>query len=124
MLSEILAIISGLLSCCAIYGLSVSLVRDKLKQIAVHKLLGAQTIDITYILLKEFIRQMAIALAVFAPLTCILLTELLRTFVYSTKFSWLDPVYPIAYCAFVIVAICGFQALSLNRTDFAAALKG
>jgi hypothetical protein len=66
---------------------------------------------------------MAIALAVFGPPTYLLLHELLRTFVYSTKFSWLDPVYPIAYCAFVVVAICGFQALSLNRTDIASALK-
>src|SRR5688572_22223862 len=39
-LSGLLTIVSGLLSCCAIYGLSVSLVRDKLKQIAVHKLFG------------------------------------------------------------------------------------
>jgi putative ABC transport system permease protein len=37
---------------------------------------------------------------------------------------WLDPIYPIAYCAFVIVTICGFQAMSLNRTNFASALKG
>jgi putative ABC transport system permease protein len=123
MLSEALAMISGLLSCCAIYGLSVSLVRDKLKQIAVHKLLGARTLDITYLLVTDFVKQMAIALAVFGPLSYILLNELLRTFVFSTKFSWLDPLYPVAYCAFIIVAICGFQALSLNRTDFASALK-
>jgi putative ABC transport system permease protein len=100
------------------------LVRDKLKQIAVHKLYGAHTIHITYLLVMEFVKQMAIALAIFGPLTYILLNELLRTFVFATKFSWLDPVYPIAYCAFVIVSICGFQAISLSRTDFASALKG
>ena len=123
-LSGILAVISVVLSCFAIYGLSVSLVRDKLKQIAVHKLFGAHTIHITYLLVMEFVKQMAIALAIFGPLTYILLNELLRTFVFATKFSWLDPVYPIAYCAVVIVSICGFQAISLSRTDFAAALKG
>jgi putative ABC transport system permease protein len=123
-LSGILAVISVVLSCFAIYGLSVSLVRDKLKQIAVHKLYGAHTIHITYLLVMEFVKQMAIALAIFGPLTYILLNELLRTFVFATKFSWLDPVYPIAYCAFVIVSICGFQAISLSRTDFASALKG
>ena len=67
---------------------------------------------------------MIIALVVFGPLTYILLNELLRTFVFSTKFSWLDPIYPIAYCAFVVITICGIQAMSLNRTDFASALKG
>lgn len=123
-LSGILTIIAGLLSCCAIYGLSVSIVRDKMKQIAVHKLCGAHTINITWLLIREFAQQMFIALILFAPFTYIVLHELLRTFAYATGFSWLDPIYPIGYCAFVITAICGFQALSLNRNDFASALKG
>lgn len=123
-LSAILAIISGVLSCFAIYGLSVSLVRDKLKEIAVHKLFGARTAHITYLLVREFVKQMIIALAVFGPIAYILLNELLRTFVFSTRFTWVDPIYPIVYCVFVITTICTFQALSLNRTDFASALKG
>lgn len=122
-LSGILAIVSALLSCCAIYGLSVSIVRDKMKQIAVHKLYGAHTFNITLLLVGEFAKQMLIALIVFAPITYIMLHELLRTFAYSTGFSWLDPIYPIGYCAFVITAICGFHALSLNRNDFVAVLK-
>lgn len=123
-LSAILAIVSAVLSCFAIYGLSVSLVRDKLKEIAVHKLFGARTAHITYLLVREFVKQMIIALAVFGPIAYILLNELLRTFVFSTQFMWVDPIYPIIYCAFVITTICAFQALSLNRTDFATALKG
>jgi putative ABC transport system permease protein len=123
-LSGILAVISALLSCCAIYGLSVSLVRDKLKQIAVRKLLGAHTSHITGLLMIDFGKQMLLALIVFAPVTYIFLNELLRTFVYATKFQWLDPVYPIAYCALVITCLCGFQAFSLNRADLTSALKG
>ncbi|MGC1242775.1 MAG: ABC transporter permease [Chryseosolibacter sp.] len=123
-LSGILALISALLSCCAIYGLSVSLVRDKLKQIAIHKLYGAHTAHITRLLVMEFAREMLIALIVFALPTYIFLNELLRTFTYATKLNWLDPVYPIVYCALIITALCGFQALRLNRSDLTSALKG
>ncbi|NOT77303.1 MAG: ABC transporter permease [Cyclobacteriaceae bacterium] len=123
-LSEILTMISLLLSCCAIYGLSVSLVRDKMKQIAIHKLYGAPIQQITQLLVKAFAKEMLIALIVFGPLTYIFLSELLRTFVYATKFNWLDPVYPIAYCAFIISALCVFQALSLNRSNLTSSLKG
>ncbi len=123
-LSGILTIISALLSCCAIYGLSVSLARDRLKEIAVHRLFGARTLHITWLLVSTFAKQMAIALIFFGPVTYILLNELLRTFVYATRFSWLDPLYPIGYCAVVITMICGFQALSLNRSDFASTLRG
>jgi putative ABC transport system permease protein len=122
-LSQVLAIISGLLSCCAVYGLSVSLVRDKLKQIAIHKMCGATTFHITRILVLEFTKQMMIAVLIFGPLTYLFLRELLRNFVYATHFNWMDPVFPLAYCASVIIILCGFQAMSLNRADLSTALK-
>ncbi len=122
-LSDVLAIISGLLSCCAIYGLSISIVRDKLKQIAIHKLCGANTINVTVLLVKEFASQMMMAVIIFGPLTYIILKEILRNFAYATEFSWLDPLVPLAYCIVVITLLCGFQTLSLNREDLSSALK-
>ena len=44
-LSRILTVISVLLAGCAIYGLTISVVRDKLKEIAVHRLFGAGGAD-------------------------------------------------------------------------------
>ncbi|MEJ1240455.1 ABC transporter permease [Chryseolinea sp. T2] len=123
-LSDILTLISALLAGCAIYGLSVSLVRDKLKTIAMHHLFGAGTIDVTRILALDLLKEMLLALMFAGPLAYILLKELLRTFVYATKFSWADPLYPIGYCVVVIVALCGVQALNLNRSNLSTALKG
>jgi putative ABC transport system permease protein len=122
-LSEILAIISGLLSCFAIYGLSISIVRDKLKQIAIHKLCGASIFSLTRLLVKEFARQMLMAILIFGPLTYIIIKEMLRNFVFTTNFNWLDPIVPLAYCLVIITLLCGFQTLSLNREDLSSALK-
>lgn len=122
-LSQLLAIISGVLSCFAIYGLSISIVRDKLKQIAIHKLCGASIFSLTRLLVKEFANQMLWAILIFGPLTYITLKEVLRNFVFTTNFSWLDPVVPLAYCLIVIILLCGFQTLSLNRADLTSALK-
>ncbi len=123
-LSALLTIISGLLSCCAVYGLSISIVRDKLKQIAIHKLFGASSLSITQILIREFASQMLMAIVFFGPLTYIILKEILRTFVYQTSFHWLDPLVPLVYCAVIIILLCGFQTLSLNREHLSSALKG
>ena len=123
-LSELLAIISGLLSCFAIYGLSLSLVRDKLKQIAIHKLFGASIARITRLLVRDFAQQMGISILIFGPFTFIFLNEFLRNFVYATPFQWSDSIYPLSYCIGVILVLCGFQAFSLNRTDLTGALKG
>ncbi|MEX1239273.1 MAG: ABC transporter permease, partial [Cyclobacteriaceae bacterium] len=123
-MSAMLAVISALLSCLAIYGLSISIVRDKLKPIAIHKLCGAGALNITRLLVREFTGQMVMAILIFGPLTYLILKELLRTFVYSTHFIWSDPLIPLAYCGIVIAMLCGFQAMSLNREDLSAALKG
>lgn len=123
-LSEVLTIISALLSCCAIYGLCVSLVRDKLKQIAIHKVFGAKTQHITAMLIREFATQMLFAILIFGPITYIVINELLRSFVYHTHFIWFDPMIPLAYCGLVITILCGLQAMSLDRSDLTSALKG
>ena len=122
-LSNFLAIVSGLLSCCAIYGLSVSLVRDKLKQIAVHKICGANSLNITLFLAREFVRSTLISIAIFAPITYIFVSEMLRNFVYSTHFHWQDPVIPLVYCVLLTIIICAIQAVSLRRADLTSALK-
>ncbi len=123
-LSRILTIISVLLAGCAIYGLTVSLVRDKVKEIAVHHLFGARTSDVTRLLARGLLRQLFTALVFFGPVTYILLNELLRTFVYATKFSWVDPLYPLVYCLVVIMGLCAYQAFRLNRSDLSRHLKG
>jgi putative ABC transport system permease protein len=122
-LSEALAVISAFLACCAIYGLSLSIVRDKLKQIAIRKLYGATTALITHLLVREFVRQIVVAVLIFGPITYLLLREWLRNFVYATHFNWMDPVFPIAYCLLIITILCGIQALGLNRANLTTALK-
>ncbi|MEJ7645557.1 MAG: ABC transporter permease [Chryseolinea sp.] len=122
-LSEILAMISITLSCISIYGLSVSIVREKSKQIAVHRLFGARTARLTYLLARAFATQVLAALIIFGPLIYIALQELLRIFVYATKLRWTDALYPVGYCVAVILLVCLFQALSLNRSDFVSRLK-
>lgn len=123
-MSEILAIISALLSCCAIYGLSISLVRDKLKQIAVHKICGASSFQISWLLARHFIRQLLIAALIFGPISYIFLSELLRSFTYTTPFQLLDPLLPLGYCVFVVALLCVVQAATLNQTDLTKSLKG
>jgi putative ABC transport system permease protein len=122
-LSGIMAIISGVLACCSIYGLCVSIVREKIKQIAIHKLFGASVKNITVLLVKEFALQLGLAILFFGPVTYIVIQEILRSFVYQTHFVWLDPFIPVLYSGVVITILCGLQANTLNRSDLTASLK-
>ena len=123
-LSEVLTIISALLACCSIYGLCLSLVRDKLKEIAVRKMYGANFMNVTAILVRAFAHQILKAILVFGPITYLFLKEWLRNFVYATHFTWMDPVLPLAYCIFVVVVLCATRAGTIKNSDLARAVKG
>jgi hypothetical protein len=79
---------------------------------------------IVRLLVREFAGQVLLALVIFGPLTYLILKEILRSFVYATHFNWSDSIIPVSYCGTVIILICGFQALRLNRKDLSEALKG
>ena len=64
-LSRILTIIPVLLAGFAIYGLTVSLVRDKVKEIAVHHLFGARMSDVTRLLCTWIIEATVYGLCFF-----------------------------------------------------------
>lgn len=122
-LSLIFTIISLVLACCAIYGLSISIVRDKLKHIAIHKLCGAGVLHITGLLMKEFAFQTFMSVIFFGPVTFLILTELLRTFVFSTRMTIIDFLTPVLYVCSVVFLLCGYQALTLNHADLSSSLK-
>lgn len=121
--SEALTVISALLACCCIYGLCLSLVRDKLKEIAIRKMYGATSLTITRILVRAFASQTIKAVLFFGPVTYLFLKEWLRNFVYVTRFSWMDPLLPVAWCTLVIVVVCGARALAIRNADLARAIK-
>jgi putative ABC transport system permease protein len=122
-LTGLLTLISGLMACCAIYSLSLSVSRDKLRQIAVHKIFGASMVNLVMLFVRDFARQTGFAILIFAPITYILLGEWLRIFVYAADFSIVDFATAVAYCGVIIFATCGAQAIRLNGRNLVEVLK-
>lgn len=121
--SSLLAVISMFLSCCCVYGLGLSLLNEKLKQIIIHKMYGATTHNLTFILLKTFVRELALAIIVIVPLTYLVLQEFLRTFVYTTPFYWTDTVYPVLFCIAIVYSLCYYHSHKMNYINLSATLR-
>ncbi|HMJ69483.1 MAG TPA: ABC transporter permease [Cyclobacteriaceae bacterium] len=101
-LSSVLAMVSVVMACCAIYALSLSRMRDNLKQIAIRKTFGASDRQIVQRLSFQFLELMLGSLFFFGPVTYLLLREWLRNFAYSAKFDWSDPVISIGICLVIV----------------------
>lgn len=121
--SNLLAIIGAVLSCCAIYGLSLSIVQEKMKQLAVHKIFGANVLNIALMLVRHFGREVILAVLFFSPVTYILVTEMLRNFAYATSLQWYDPVVPVLFSVVMIAGLSLTQALRLNLRSLVSSLK-
>jgi putative ABC transport system permease protein len=122
-LCGMLAIISGIMALFAIYGLSLSLGNDRIKQVAIHKMLGASLPDIVRILMGSFAMPMLIAVLAFGLATYIFLKEWLRNFIYQTHFGIQELIIALTFCIIIITATCARQAAKLTGRNLVEYLK-
>jgi putative ABC transport system permease protein len=122
-LSLVLTWTSVIISCLAIYGLSLSRARDRTKEIAIHKMFGASAMDVIVILMREFVKQMATAILIFGPITFLLLREWLRNFAYNAPFQVTDTFFALGYSLAILTITCSTQAMRLSKASLTAAVK-
>ncbi|MEI9919258.1 MAG: FtsX-like permease family protein [Bacteroidota bacterium] len=113
-LSSLLALVSGIMACCSIYALSLGRMNDNVKQIAIRKTFGASDSQIVGRLSYQFIELMLGSLFFFGPLTYWLLSEWLRNFAYSARFSWYDPLVSIGVCLVIVLITNVLMLLRIN----------
>lgn len=113
-LCDLLSIVGVVMACCAIYALSLSRMRDNLKQIAIRKTFGASNGQIVGRLSWQFLELMMGSIFFFGPVTYFLLTEWLRNFAYSAKFTWADPIISIGICLVIVLIV---NLLMLTRIN-------
>lgn len=76
------SILSIAIACLGLFGLSSFVVDQRSKEIAVRKVLGASSEAIAYILSKEFIRLVLVAIIIAAPLSWVLMDAWLQDFAF------------------------------------------
>ena len=113
---SVFSAIAILLACLGLFGLSAYAVQQRTKEIGIRKVLGASSAGITLLLANQFIRLVAIAFVIAAPITWILAEKWLRDFVYRTDV----PVY-----IFIVsgLDITGVALFTVSFQDIRAAMS-
>jgi putative ABC transport system permease protein len=75
-------------SCIGLLGLILFIVERKKKEISIRKVLGAGVADIVFLLNKEFMVLVGIALAVASPIAFLGIHRWLQNFAYRITISW------------------------------------
>ncbi len=83
-----LTLISIVISCMGIFGLSSYLAIQRTKEIGIRKVMGSSVGQIIYMLTSEVLRWVVVSFIIAAPLTYYFLSKWLENFSYKTNLSW------------------------------------
>ena len=87
-LFSIFAGVAILLSCLGLFGLSMFMAEQRVKEIGVRKVLGASVGSIVTLLSKDFLKPVLVALVIASPLAWYAMNEWLADFAYKTDIGW------------------------------------
>ena len=87
-LSKYFAGIGILISCLGLFGLAAFASEQRLKEIGIRKVNGAQINEVIILLNKEFVKWVFIAFVIATPVAWYILHRWLESFAYKTTLSW------------------------------------
>ena len=80
--------LSLLIACLGLFGLSTFVVKRKVKEIGVRKVLGASVTGIVQLLSKDFMKLVLIALVIASPMAWYFMNNWLKDFAYRIEINW------------------------------------
>ena len=96
-----ISVITIIIACLGIFGLSTSIAERRTKEIGVRKVLGASVLRITALLGMQFVKLVLIANLIAWPIAFIIMNHWLQNFVYRTDIK----VWVFLLSAFVALAV-------------------
>ncbi len=87
-LSKYFAGIGILISCLGLFGLAAYASEQRLKEIGIRKVNGAQITEVMVLLNKDFVKWVALAFIIATPIAWYMMNRWLESFAYKTSLSW------------------------------------
>ena len=111
LLSRYFAGIAILISCVGLFGLSAFMAQKRQKEIGIRKVVGATVGNVVFMLSKDFLKLVLVALTIAFPLSWLLMTKWLQGFAYHVPIG--VSVFLIAGITVVLITVLtiSFQAI-------------
>lgn len=104
-------LIAILISCLGLFGLSIFSAEQRIKEIGIRKVLGASIGSIVFMLSKDFLKLVCLAVLIASPLAWFAMNKWLQNFAYRITISWQVFVWTIFLAIFIALATIIFQAV-------------
>ncbi len=107
---EIFTLLASFVACMGLFGLANFSAEQRMKEIGIRKILGANLVDILMLLSKEFMKLIAVAYVLALPLAYYAGEQWLQSFAYRINQSVVVFVIGAVSGIIVTLAIVGYQA--------------
>jgi ABC-type antimicrobial peptide transport system permease subunit len=104
-------VVTILISCMGLFGLAMFNTERRRKEIGIRKVLGANVLNLTNLLAKEFILLVLIAFTIAAPLAYYFIDKWLQSFAYRTSASLWVFVLSVVFVLMLTCIAVGFQTI-------------
>lgn len=115
-LINLFAALAVFISCLGLYGLSAFMAEQRFKEIGIRKVLGASVINVVYLLSRNFIGLLLIAIVIAAPVAWYAMDGWLNGFAYRIDVGWL-----VLVAASVVAVVIALVTVSYESIKAAVA---
>ena len=118
-----LTFLAIIISCLGLIGLSTFMTLRRTKEIGIRKTHGAKSIEIFFLLSKEYFTMVIISFIIASPIAWYIINIWLQNFAYRTKTGW--GVFALACVMGVVIAMLaiGFQTYNAANKNPVEALR-
>lgn len=117
------AVLAVVIACLGLFGLATFLTQQKVKEIGIRKVLGANRLRLLFLLNKEFTFPIVIAMVIGTPLSFYLMNQWLDDFAYRVSFNfWLIPIAGLIILLIAWLTV-SYKALEVTKINPVNALR-
>ncbi len=111
------------LSCMGLFGIAFIVIRQRVKEIGVRKVLGASVGNIALLVTKDFIKPVLVAIVIAIPIAWWATHKWLEGFEYRVTIQWALFLLAAFIAVFIAVATVSFQAVKAARANPVKSLR-
>jgi putative ABC transport system permease protein len=108
---SIAALVAIVLSCMGLFGIAFIVIRQRVKEIGVRKVLGASVSSVAVLVTKEFIKPVLIAIVIALPVAWWVTNKWLQGFEYRISVKWTLFFIAAFVSVFIAIATVSVQAI-------------
>ena len=116
-LSRVFTVLAIITTCIGLFGMSMFLAERKSKEMAIRKVMGADTSDVLRKMIAPFLKLMAVACIIGLPIAYYLSNKWLDNFIYKVEWSWMSTFFSVLLILVVTLLTISFQSLKTANAN-------